>query len=300
MNKFLEMQAFITVVETGSFVKAAEALGSSKPAVSRYLADLESRLGVRLLYRTTRKLSLTEEGKVFFERSKEILESLETAEGDISSRNQDAFGLIKVNAPFSFGIRKLAPLWGSFHSKYPKVELDITLSDRQVDVVEDGFDLAIRIASLENSSLISKKLTSTRIILCASPVYLKKYGNPKILQDLSNHQIISYSYWSKGDEWTFLGPKGSESIKVKPFMQSNNGDTCLTMALAHHGIILQPSFLVGEAIRAGTLVELLPNYKSIELGVYALYPSKKYLAPKVRVLIDHLYEYFSEKDMDNI
>eukprot|EP01037_Dinobryon_pediforme_P003952 gene3952-4002_t len=252
----------------------------SKAAVSRHLVDLETRLGIRLLHRTTRKLSLTEEGELFYERCKEILETIESAENEITSHTEDVSGQIRINAPFSFGIRKLAPLWGIFHQKYPKVTLDVVLSDRLVDVVDEGYDIAIRIAALTNSTMVSKKLTTTRIILCASPTYLKEHGTPKKPADLMNHQVINYSYWAGKEEWSFDGPNGGESVNIKPFMQTNNGDTCLSAAIAHQGIVLQPSFIVGDAIRAGDLVEIMPKYKSIELGIYAIFPTRKHIAPK--------------------
>ena len=299
MDKFQEITTFTAVVDAGSFVKAADRLGMSKAAASRHLVDLETRLGIRLLHRTTRKLSLTEEGELFYGRCKEILETLESAENELTSHTDDVSGHIRINAPFSFGIRKLAPLWGIFHQKHPKVTLDVVLSDRLVDVVDEGYDIAIRIAALTNSTMVSKKLTTTRIVLCASPTYLKEHGAPKKPADLVNHQVINYSYWAGKEEWSFDGPQGKESVNIKPFMQTNNGDTCLVAALAHQGIVLQPSFIVGDAIRAGDLVEIMPQYKSIELGIYALFPTRQHIAPKVRVLIDFLVEYFSKKDLDN-
>lgn len=299
MDKFQEITTFTSVVDAGSFVKAADRLNMSKAAVSRHLVDLETRLGVRLLHRTTRKLSLTEEGELFYGRCKVILETIESAENEITSHTNDVSGHIRINAPFSFGIRKLAPLWGIFHQTYPQVTLEVVLSDRLVDVVDEGYDIAIRIAALSNSTMVSKKLTDTRIVLCASPKYLKEHGKPKKPSDLVNHQVINYSYWAGKDEWSFDGPKGKESVNIKPFMQTNNGDTCLVAALAHQGIILQPSFIVGDAIRTGDLVEIMPQYKSIELGIYAIFPTRQHIAPKVRVLIDFLVEYFSKKDLDN-
>lgn len=180
MNRFQEMQTFCAVVDAGSFVKAADALHMSKPAVSRYVADLEARLGVRLLHRTTRRLSLTEEGAVFNIRCRELLSGLEEAESEVSSRSRAARGLLRVNVPVSFGIQTLAPLWDAFHELHPQVRLDVELSDRIVDVVEEGYDLAIRIATLPSSSLISKRLAGTRIVLCASPKYLKNMVSPRI------------------------------------------------------------------------------------------------------------------------
>lgn len=293
MDRFLEMQTFNAVVEAGSFVKAANALDISNAAVSRYVVDMETRLGVRLLHRTTRRLSLTEEGQVFYARSKELLAELQEAEDEITSRRDAASGLLRINAPVTFGILHLAPLWGAFKALHPKVSLDVTLADRLVDLVEEGYDVAIRIAALENSSLVSRKLATTRIVLCASPQYLAQHGTPQHPGELANHAIISYSYRSAKDEWTFTGPQGPVSVKTKPCIHTNSGDTCLAAALAHQGVILQPTFLIGQDLANGTLVELMPDYRSEELGIYAVYPTRKHVSAKVRALIDFLATHFA-------
>jgi len=293
MDRFLEMQTFNAVVDAGSFVKAADALDMSKAAVSRYVVDMETRLGVRLLHRTTRKLSLTEEGQVFYARSKELLAELLEAEDEITSRRDAASGLLRINAPFTFGILHLAPLWGVFRALHPKVTLDVTLADRLVDLVEEGYDVAIRIATLENSSLVSKKLATTRMVLCASPAYLAQHGTPLHPSELTQHAVISYSYWSTRDEWKFTGPEGPVSVRTQPCMHTNNGDTCRAAALAHQGVILQPTFLVGADLAEGTLVELMPQYQSLEMGIYAVYPTRKHVSAKVRALIEFLSTHFA-------
>lgn len=293
MDRFLEMQTFNAVVEAGSFVKAADALNMSKAAVSRYVVDMETRLGVRLLHRTTRRLSLTDEGQMFYARSKELLDELDEAEAEVTSRSEAATGLLRVNAPFTFGILHLAPLWGKFKAQNPKVTLDITLADRLVDLVEEGYDVAIRIATLESSTLVSKRLASTRMVLCASPQYLAQHGTPQHPAELAQHAVISYVYWSTKDEWRFTGPDGPVSVKTRPIMNTNSGDTCRAAALAHQGIVLQPSFLVGHDVAEGTLVELMPQYKSLEMGIYAVYPTRKHVSAKVRVLIEFLQAHFS-------
>jgi DNA-binding transcriptional LysR family regulator len=293
MDRLKEMQTFTAVVEAGSFVRAAEELGMSKAAVSRYVADLETRLGVRLLHRTTRKLSLTEEGSVFNIRCRELLSGVEEAEAEVTSRAGAAQGLLRVNVPVTFGIQHLASLWGKFHTQHPQVRLDVTLSDRIVDVVEEGYDLAIRIAELPSSSLISKRLAKTRIVLCASPEYLATHGTPSHPAELNDHATIAYSYWSTKDAWLFEGPEGPVNITIKPWVQTNNGDTCRAIALANQGIILHPTFLIGDDLAAGRLVEILPEYRSIELGIYAIYPTRKHIAPKVRALVNFLADQFS-------
>ena len=294
MDRFLEMQTFVAVVDAGSFIGAADPLGMSKAAVSRHVSDLENRLGVRLLQRTTRRLSLTDEGQAFYARSKDALALVDEAETEIRSRSSEASGVVRVNAPQTFGVLHLAPLWGGFMDANPRVSLEVTLSDRVVDVVDEGFDLAIRIATLPNNTLVSKKLASTRVMLCAAPAYLERVGTPSHPEDLALHQVIAYSYWAGRDEWTFTGPEGVVSVKTRARLYANNGDTCLAAALSGQGIILQPSFLVAEDVRAGRLVELMPEYRSIELGIYAVYPTRKQLALKVRRLIDYLAEALGE------
>jgi len=293
MDRFLEMQTFNAVVDAGSFVKAADALDLSKAAVSRYVVDMETRLGVRLLHRTTRKLSLTEEGQVFYARSKELLAELQEAEDEVTARSDAASGLLRINAPFTFGILHLAPLWGAFKALHPKVSLDVTLADRLVDLVEEGYDVAIRIAKLENSSLVSKRLATTRIVLCASPQYLAQHGTPQHPNELANHATISYSYLSTKDEWKFTGPQGPVSVKTNPCIHTNSGDTCRAAALSHQGVILQPTFLVGKDLADGSLVELMPDYRSVELGIYAVYPTRKHVSAKVRALIEFLATHFA-------
>lgn len=292
MDKFQEMRVFAAVVEAGSFVGASDALDMSKPAVSRYVADLEARLGVRLLHRTTRKLSLTPEGEVFYTRCRQLLSNIEEAEAEITSRSGEATGQLKVSVPVSFGLLHLAPLWAEFMARHPKVTLDLTLSDRMVDLVEEGFDLAVRIARLPSSSLISRKLSSTRMILCASPKYLKRHGTPSHPSELARHTIAAYSLLSMGEVWEFDGPQGRVAIKVDPRMRTNSGDTCRAVALRHEALVIQPSFLVGEDIRSGALLEILPEFRSMEMGIYAMYPTRKHVLPKVRLLIDYLVEAF--------
>ena len=290
MSKIQQMSSFVAVVEAGSFVGAAQSSGLSKAAVSRHVGELEQRLAVRLLHRTTRRLSLTEEGRMFFERAKELLESIDEAESQLTQRAGEARGVIRVNGPLTFGALHLAPLWAPFADANPKVSLDITLSDRVVDVVDEGYDLAIRITAIPDSTLVTRKLASTRMVLCASPAYLERRGTPEHPRELAQHAVISYTYWSTRDVWHFTGPEGPVDVRIASRIHTNNGDTCRRAALAHHGIILQPDFIVGEDLRRGDLVEIMPAYRSIEVGIYAVYPSRKNLPLKTRRLIDFLAE----------
>ena len=292
MDRFQEMRAFVAVVDAGSFVRAAEALDLSKTVVSRLVGDLEARLGSRLLHRTTRRLSLTPEGEVFVERCRQLLDGVEEAEAELTAQAGEAIGQLRINVPVTFGLLHLAPLWPAFMTMHPKVALDVTLSDRLVDLVDEGYDLAVRIARLQVSSLVSRQIASTRLILCASPDYLRRHGTPAHPSELARHAVIAYSLLSTGEQWEFEGPEGRVAVKVSPRMRTNSGDTCCAAALQHQGIVLQPSFLIAPQLASGALVEILPRYRSMELGVYVVYPSRRHLTPKVRALIDFLVEAF--------
>ena len=295
MDKFQEMKAFVAVVDNGSFVRAAETIGSSKAAVSRLVADLERRLGVRLLHRTTRSLSLTDDGKLFHLRCTDLLNTLEEAESELNTRSGEASGHLRVTGPVTFGNNLLAPLWGEFLAQHPKVSLDVSLSDRAADLVEEGLDLAVRIARAPHPVLIARKLATTRMVTCASPQYLERHGTPRQPSDLTRHEVVSYSYWSSRDEWEFASDEGVvEIVKTRPRLHANSGDTCVAAALRHHGIVMQPDFLVYQALRDGTLVRLLPGYQAVELGIYAVYASRRQLPLKLRYLIDFLVEAFQQ------
>ena len=287
-----QLSSFLAVVRAGSFVGAADATSLSKAAISRHVADLETQLGVRLLHRTTRRLSLTDDGQRFHAQAVELVAAFEELEAETSASGGEAAGLLRINAPVSFGNLHLAPLWPRFIAAHPKVSLDITLNDRVVDLVDEGYDVAIRISRLADSQIVSRRLATTRIVLCASPGYLEKHGTPTHPRDLAEHQVFAYSYWSGGDDWRFTGPDGEVGVRVKPRIHTNSGDTCRAAALEDQGVVLQPDFLVGADIKRGTLVRLMPEYHSIELGIFALFPTRKHLPLKTRHLVDFLVEEF--------
>ncbi|QWT21636.1 LysR family transcriptional regulator [Bacillus sp. NP157] len=291
MDKVQEMTSFVAVVDAGSFIGAADATGVTKAAISRHVADLERRLGVRLLHRTTRRLSLTDEGRTFYSRSRDLLAGIAEAEAELTARSSEPTGLLRITAPLSFGVLHLAPLWARFAGEHPQVALDITLSDRVVDLVEEGFDLAVRISRLPNSTLVSRQLGTTRMLLCASPDYLAGHGTPRAPAELAAHAVLAYSYWP--DDWQFTTADGRiERVTVKPFMRSNNGDTSRVAALAGQGITLQPDFIVGDDVRAGRLVHLLPTHDAGSIGIHAVYASRKHLPVKVRRMVDFLVDAF--------
>jgi DNA-binding transcriptional LysR family regulator len=288
MDLLQAMKTYTAVVEAGSFVGAMEATGLSKPAVSRHVGELEEHLGTRLLQRTTRRLSMTSEGQAYYLRCKEILSAVQEAEAEVGASTLEAQGPLRIGAPQTFGALHLAGLWGRFAAENPQVTLDIVLSDRTVDLVEEGYDLVVRIARLTESSLVTRPLARTRMVLCASPTYLAAHGTPTDPKELAEHDVISYSYWASGNTWTFQGPAGEVSVRTRSRIHANNGDTCRAAALADQGIILQPDFLIYQDLKAGALVELMPNFRAAELGIFAVYPTRKQLPLKVRRLVDFL------------
>ena len=292
MDRLRAYEIFMTVVNKGSFSKASDLLDTSPANVTRYINDLESYLGCRLLNRSSRKLSLTESGEALFERCKTILSEVAETEALVSSAAVQPRGRLRINAPLSFGILHLAPLWPEFSRRYPELELDITLIDRVVDIVEEGYDLVIRISRSGSVNHAARKLACSHNILCAAPAYLKQFGTPQTPADLREHQCITYLY--SGDEWHFTDSAGkAHQVKVRGKIHTNNGDTARAMALAGAGIIWQPSFLIGPDVASGALVPLLPGYELPDIDVLAMYPSRRHLSVKVRVLIDYLVEVFA-------
>lgn len=287
-----QLASFVAVVNAGSFVGAAEALDLSKAALSRHVTDLETQLGVRLLHRTTRRLSLTDEGQRFHARATELLAMAGELESETSAGSGEAAGVLRINAPLTFGNLHLAPLWPGFLAANPKVTLDVTLNDRVVDLVEEGYDVAVRITNLASSQLVSRRLATTRVVLCASPAYLAAHGTPSHPRELAGHEVVSYAYWTGGDDWRFTGADGEARVRVQPRIHTNSGDTCRIAALRGQGVVLQPDFLIGDDLRRGDLVEVLPGWRSLELGIHAVYASRKHLPMKTRRLVDFLVDAF--------
>lgn len=297
MDRLRSLTAFIAVVECGSFVQAARRTHTSNAAISRYIQELETYLGVRLLQRSTRKIALTDIGRDYYQRIKQILTDLDDADSTVGANNASLAGTIRINAPLSFGTRYLAPLWGEFMEQHPSISLDIELTDRRVDLLEEGIDLAIRIGKLADSSLVSRRLATCHSILCAAPSYIAKYGQPKTPEDLSQHQVISFATAVNADAWHLFSPTGEEKIiSVKPRMHTNNGDTIRAVVLAGQGIAIQPTFIVAGDIQAGNLVTFLPHWSGPTFGIHALYPSRKHLSLKVKTLIDYLTQQLAGSD----
>lgn len=282
------MKTFVAVVETESFTAAGTRLDISKALVSKYVGILEDHLGTRLLNRTTRRLSLTESGLAYYERCLQILADVDEAEQVAAQSAAIPRGTLKVAMPVSFGTVRIAPLLTEYMRRYPEVRLDIALADRRVDLIEDGYDLAIRVGNLPESGLIARKLATDRIVLCASPAYVKAHGRPHAPADLKQHACLNYSYSSSGDEWFFGTGKMRAAVRVDGPMRANNGDMLRLAALDGAGLIWQPHFIVAADLQAGRLVELMTDRSSTELGIYAIYPSRKHLSAKVRTFVDYL------------
>lgn len=295
MDRLRAFEVFVSVVAKGGFAKAADALNTSPANVTRYVAELEAYLGTRLLNRTLRRLSMTEAGQALFDRGRLILDEvaeLEALAGAIAVKPR---GRLRINVPVSFGILHMAPLWPRFMALYPDIVLDISLIDRVVDVVEEGYDMAIRISRAGSQSHVARRLAVSRNFVCASPAYLARYGHPQSPADLgsADHRCVIYTQAAMAEEWRLTGADGREhAVRVNGVMLTSNGDTARAAALAGAAITWQPTFLIGEDLAAGRLVRVLPDYSLPDIDVLALYPSRRHLSAKVRVMVDFLADAF--------
>jgi len=294
MDKFEDLQAFVAVVEAGTFTAAADRLGLAKSAVSRRVSALEERLGVQLLRRTTRVLNLTDTGHSFYEHSARILADLDEAEAAVQQEHGELRGTLRVALPLSFGVRHMCKPIAAFSHRHPSLKFDLDLNDRRIDLVEEGIDVAIRIAHLEDSSLIARKLFDARTVVAASPHYLKTHGTPASPNELKDHDCLIYSNLSDPERVRWKSKDGKKHVvNVKAAMRASSGDF-LTNAAAHGlGIVIQPTFLAAEAIRLGNLVPILTDYEWPTSPAYAVYPPTRHLSYRVRAFIDFLVERFS-------
>ena len=293
MDHLSVMAVFARVVEMESFSGAARDLGLSKSAVSKQVGRLEDRMGLRLLNRTTRRLSLTEAGAAFYQGCRRVVAEAEAAEQAVTRLASAPRGRLKVNAPMSFGVRHLAPALPDFMARYPELTVDLALNDRLVDLVEEGFDVAIRIARLADSSLIARRLAPNRLVLCATPAYLRAHGAPRSIDELKDHACLLYSYQTAGDVWRLCGPGGERRLRITGRVRINNGDALLAAALGGLGVALLPCFICGQDLRAGRLIHVLPEWSSpADTAITAVYPASRNLSPKVRVFVDFLAERF--------
>ena len=294
MDLLTGMRIFTHVVEANSFSAASDRLGLSRAAVSKHIARLEAHLGGRLLNRTTRRISLTEAGQAYLERCKQILEDVADAECVVSGLSTEPRGSLRLNVPMSFGITQVAPLLPRFSARYPRVDIELSLNDRLIDVVDEGYDLVIRIAELQDSNLIARRLATSRHVICASPGYLDRHGRPATPADLATHACLRYSYMQHSREWLFIGTDGEQRVRISGPLLTNNGGAICTAAENGLGIALLPTFIAGHALREGKLERVLAAYDCPQLGIYAVYPSNRHLSAKVRAFIDFLENEFSD------
>jgi len=294
MDRFEEMRTFVAVVETGGITGAAERLGIAKSAVSRRLADLEERLSVQLFRRTTRRMSLTDTGQDFYERCLRILADTDEAELAVSQAHATLRGRLRVAVPLSFGVGHLAPAMDAFLRAHPQVAFDLDLNDRQVDLLAEGFDLAVRIADLQDSSLIARRLAPIRHVVCASPAYLAEHGSPRSPGELATHACLVYANAPTPGLWQYRDAAGREGrVQVRARVQANNGECLRQAAEDGHGIVMEPSFILYQAIEAGRLVPILTDYRWPTLNAHAVYPRTRHLSQRVRSFVDFLAERFA-------
>jgi DNA-binding transcriptional LysR family regulator len=302
MDKLNSLRAFVKVVELGSFSEAGRQLRLSRSVISKYVGELEQDLGVQLLNRTTRHASATENGQAYFERALTILADLDAADQAVAQAQATPRGLLRVNAPMSFGTLQLGPAIADFMAQCPELQIQLVLSDDQVDPMQGGFDVTLRIADLESSSLIARKIVGIDRVVCASPDYFKQHGTPKLPEDLRNHALLTYGFLLTGNQWKLTGKNGDDHwIQPSWTLCVNNAEVLRDAAIKGRGVALLPTFIAGDALRAGSLRGVLNSYKAPPLTLYAIYPPTRHLAVKVRLFIDFLVARFAgvpEWDLD--
>ncbi|MEM7501480.1 MAG: LysR family transcriptional regulator [Pseudomonadota bacterium] len=289
MDTLENLRAFTQVIQTGGFASAARAMGLSRSVVNKRVIRLEDMLGVQLLRRSTRKVTPTETGLAFFERCLQLLADYDEAIVSVTEREDAPRGSLRVNAPMSFGTLHLSSVIAEYMQLYADVHVELVLNDRFVDPIEEGFDVTLRIAQPGNlTSLIARDIAPARRVVCASPTYLGEQGEPKTPLDLRRHRCLHYGYQESGSQWRLGGPNGERSYAIQCVMWSNNGETLKEAAVQGQGIVLLPTFIAGDALQAGQLRSILPDYPASTLAVCALYPRHRHLSAKVRTFVDLL------------
>lgn len=290
MDKISRIGVFLEVAKQQSFAAASRELGITGSAVSKHVQNLEDHLNVLLLHRTTRKVTLTEEGAIFYERARRALEDLQEAENFIQETKATPTGVLKVNIPVSFGRQYLTEPIAKFAKAYPEVKLEIDLDDRRVNVIEENYDVVVRIGQLEDSSLIARKLATCPLLLCGSPDYLKNHITPKIPADLKEHKALKYTQQVQFSHWKYIDPKGCEgSIELNPTLKANSGEMLLAACVHGVGICLLPIFLVASYLKSGQLVRILPKYTSLpESNIYALLPENRHQSVRAKLFVEML------------
>lgn len=292
MDQFSAIPVFVAVVEKGKFSAAAQSLGVSKSAVSKRINQLENHLGVRLLHRTTRKLSLTEAGARYYEHAAKALRAASKAEDAVTELQGEPQGKLKISSPMSFGRLHVAPLIPRFLQRYPKLQIDLVMDDKNIDLVAVGVDVAIRAGDMPNSTLIARKLAPLRQVLCACPSYIERYGMPVTPSELCNHNCILFSYSGDANEWALNKDGQSEVVMVSGSYRVNNSEAILEALLDGIGIGRLPTFVAGPDLKAGNLVRVLDSYHLPNHTFYAVFPEREYMPAKVRAFLDFAVDYF--------
>ena len=294
MDRFQALTAFARVVETGSFARAAERLGVSVSSVSRQVSDLEAHLSARLLNRTTRRISLTEAGQAFYERCVQLLADLEEAEGAMSAASIVPRGTLRLTSSATFGTRHLAPAIAAFAAQHAQMRFDVELSERVVDLVDEGFDLAVRVGATGSQNLVGRRIGATRLVCCAAPSYLARHGEPRKPEDLATHACLTYEYTPNRNVWHFRDRQGRErDVRIAGPVHANNGRFLEALAAEGVGIAREPDFIVGPDVGAGRLRPILRAFEPPPLPIYVVYPSRRHLSAKVRAFADFLVERFA-------
>lgn len=294
MDRLAAMQAFVYVVEAGSFVRAAEKLGASTSSTSRLVADLEAHLGARLLNRTTRRLSLTETGQAYYERCMQLLADVEEAEAAAGASAAAPSGRLKLTCPYNLLAQPIAPALAEFSRRHPQVSFDVTVADRVIDLVDEGFDLAVRIGSPGGEQLVARRLGATELVACAAPSYVDRHGTPRVPADLARHSALTYAYVASPFQWRLADGLGRpHEVRVGGLLHANSGELLVAAAVAGMGIVFEPDFVVAPHIARGELRRVLPDWAGPRLDVWAVYPSRRHLSAKVRLFVDYLAEVFA-------
>lgn len=295
MGKFADIEAFTAVVEAGTFSAAGERLGTAKSVISRRVSQLERRLGSRLLHRTTRRLALTDAGKNFYQRAVQILADLDDAEQSVTDETLELRGSLKLAAPLTFGLMHMSDAIAEFLTMHPAIELNLDLNDRNINLVEEGFDMAVRIGKLEDSTLVSKRLGTSHNVTCASQSYLDTHGEPTHPDELQHHIGLQYSNIPYKQQWHFETPEG-KTIDSQPQIRvrANNGESLAKAACAGLGITTGPTFILGSYIKKGSLVTILNDYQRTSVGIYAVYPPGRLMPRRIQVFSDFLAERYGD------
>ncbi len=300
MDRLTEMEAFATVVDQGGFTDAARKMGISKSAVSKHVSSLEARLGARLLNRTTRRVSPTEIGLAYYDRARRVLTDAGEADALVTSMQSAPSGLLRISVATDFGVNHLSPILGDFLSQHEDITVDMVLNNRHVELISEGFDMAIRVGEMEDSSLRARKFSETCRRMIASPEYFERYGRPVRIDDLNEHKLLHYSNNSAGNLWRITAPSGEKrQVRTAGWLTVNDGQSLLNAAVSGLGIAYLPNYLYADALKAGLVQEAIPDLPKEMLGIYAVYPPGRFTQPKVRAFIDFLVTSFAGRTPDS-